>query len=82
MSSNDREEILRIAPVILVSAPGLVLKLLISYLRFRGQASRASTQLRRSMIREGVPEDLARAIARDFRDETNLWNLVTRFSGR
>jgi len=82
MSSNGREEILRIAPVVMISAPRLVLKLLIAYLRLRGRADRASVQLRKSMIDEGVPRDLAESIARDFRDETNLWNLVTRFGGR
>ena len=82
MSNIDKEEILRIAPVIMVSTPKILLKLLISYLRLRGEASRASAHLRRSIIRGGVPEDFAKSIARDFRDETNLWNLVTRFGGR
>jgi hypothetical protein len=82
MSSNGREEILRIAPVVMIAAPRLVLRLLIAYLRFMGRADRASAQLRKSMVDEGVPRELAGSIARDFRDQTNLWNLVTRLSRR
>ena len=80
MSNNDREEMLKMAPVIMTTAPTLVLRLLISYLRFRGHADRASREIRNGMIQQGMPYEMAESLAREFRDETQIWKIMTQFS--
>ena len=79
MSNNGREEMLKIAPVIITAAPMLVLRLLISYLKFRGNADRASKEVRNGMIQEGMPIQMAASLAREFNGETQLWRLMTHF---
>lgn len=79
MSNKDREEMLRITPVIMTAVPKLGVRLLISYLRFRGTADKASKEIRNGMVQQGMPYEMADSLAREFRDETTIWKLMTRF---
>lgn len=80
MEAENREELLKITPVIILTAPKLLLRLLATYLRFRGRVDGASKEFRNSMVREGVPGELADILAKQYSDENRFMNFAMNFA--
>jgi len=82
MDDHDREQILKITPVLMITAPKLMTKLLVTYLRFRGQAHRASRELKKGLVSEGMPHDIADSLTKEYENETKIFSLMSQFTPR
>jgi len=80
MAVKNGEEFIKVAPVIMITAPKLLLRLLATYLRFRGRVDSASKEFKTSLIREGMPGELAEALAKQYSDENRFTGFAMNFA--
>lgn len=73
MSEEDKGNLVRIAPVIIWTAPVLGLKVGISYLRIKRDARKAVRSFRKGLREEGLPADVARSLVREYDEETSVF---------
>lgn len=75
MDREQKQQILDFVPAILLNIPRLTFRLSTAYLRFRGQAARATRDFRTGLYKEGLPSEDAERLAGDFAEGTRFFSL-------
>ena len=80
---NERDgDLPKTFAVILASAPPLVIKLGVAYLRTKRKARRSAQDVLKGMVDSGVPLVVAKKLAEDYEARLSLRNIVGIFGPR
>jgi len=73
MDESEREEIIKMAPVIIWSMPLLMIKLMVSYMRIKRKARKAVRSFKRSILQEGLPPEVAKMLWKEYDETTSIF---------
>jgi hypothetical protein len=75
-TTRTTEDVPKRVAAVSYKMPVLVARVSVQYLSMRARAGRASREFRRSMVSEGMPEDLAKQLADDYAMDLSLGNIL------
>ncbi|MCJ7607620.1 MAG: hypothetical protein MUO94_07225 [Thermoplasmata archaeon] len=80
MGMTEDGDVPRIVATVIYKMPVLAVRVGVRYLSMRTHARRASRELRRSMVSEGMPEDLAKQLSDDYAMDLSIGTLMKGFA--
>ncbi|MDH4122680.1 MAG: hypothetical protein OEV21_01135 [Thermoplasmata archaeon] len=72
MDAKEKEEILRIAPVMILSIPRMSFGLVGAYLRFKQTSKRAVRKFRRGLADSGIDPNVAELLAQEYAENARV----------
>jgi hypothetical protein len=82
MSDDDRENAIKVAPVIIISMPILMLRVVLAYMKVKRSARRAVKSFKRTLRSEGLPPEIAKSLSKDYDESTSIFRQVASSSMR
>ena len=76
MSNDDRENAIKVAPVIMLTMPVLMLRVVLAYMRVKRSARRSVKSFKRGLKSEGIPSDIAKPLVRSYDESTSIFRQV------
>jgi len=73
MDAESREDMIKVAPVIMWSMPALVLKMAVSYMRIKRKSRRAVKSFREGLRSEGLPPEVAESLCGVYDENTSIF---------
>jgi hypothetical protein len=73
MDEREREEIIKIAPVIIWGMPVLMVRLMVSYMRIKRKSRRAVRSFKMSIRQEGLPPEVAKMLWKEYDETTSIF---------
>jgi len=73
MNAENREDMIKVAPVIIRSMPALVLKMAVSYMRIKRKSRRAVKSFREGLRSEGLPPEVAESLCDVYDENTSIF---------
>jgi hypothetical protein len=80
MGTTEDGDVPKIVATVIYKMPVLALRVGVQYLSMRTHARRASRDFRRSMVSEGMPEDLAKRLSDEYAMDLSLGTLMKGFA--
>jgi len=82
MSDGDREDAIKVAPVIMLTMPILMLRVVLAYMKVKRSARRAVKGFKRGVKSEGLPPEVARSLWKTYDENTSIFRQVASSSMR
>jgi hypothetical protein len=76
MSDDGREDAIKVAPVIIVTMPILMLRVVLAYMKIKRSARRAVKDFKRGVKSEGLPPEIAKSLWKTYDENTSLFRQV------
>jgi hypothetical protein len=76
MSDDDRENAIKVAPVIIISMPILMLRVVLAYMKVKRSARRAVKSFKRTLKSEGLPPEIAKSLSKNYDESTSIFRQV------
>jgi hypothetical protein len=76
MSDDDRENAIKVAPVIMLTMPILMLRIVLAYMKVKRGARRAVKSFKRGLKSEGLPPEVARSLCKTYDENTSIFRQV------
>lgn len=73
MDTDNREDIVKVAPVIIWAMPVLMLKVAVSYMRIKRKSRKAVKSFREGLKGEGMPPEVAETLCRMYDEDTSIF---------
>jgi hypothetical protein len=73
MSDDGREEALKVAPVIILTMPILMLRIVLAYMKVKRGARRAVKDFKRGVKSEGLPPEVVKSLCRTYDESTSIF---------
>ncbi len=82
MSKDENEDLPKIVAAIAWNIPSLALRTGWAYLKMKKKAQRASKQVERGMIENGLPPEYARKLAEEFAGDLSIRRFIGNSRGK
>jgi hypothetical protein len=82
MSDDDRENAIKVAPVIILTMPILMLRIVLAYMKVKRGARRAVKGFKRGLKSEGLPPEVARSLWKTYDENTSIFRQLASSSMR
>ena len=66
MSDDGRENAIKVAPVIMLTMPLLMLRVVLAYMKVKRSARRAVKGFKRGLKSEGLPPEIAKSLTKSY----------------
>ena len=76
MSDDSRENAIKVAPVIILTMPILMLRIVLAYMRIKRSARRAVKGFKRGLKSEGLPPEIAKSLTKNYDESTSIFRQV------
>ena len=73
MSDDGRENAIKVAPVIMLTMPLLMLRVVLAYMKIKRSARRAVKGFKRGLKSEGLPPEVARSLLKTYDENTSIF---------
>jgi len=73
MDEGGREDIVKVAPVIIWAMPMLMLRMTVSYMRIKRKSRRAVKSFREGISGEGLPPEVAESLISQYDESTSIF---------
>lgn len=74
--SDDGENAIKVAPIIIMTMPVLMLRVVLAYMKVKRSARRAVKSFRRGLKSEGLPPEIAKSLSKSFDESTSIFRQV------
>jgi hypothetical protein len=76
MSDDGREDAIKVAPVIMLTMPILMLRVVLAYMKVKRSARRAVKGFKRGVKSEGLPPEIARSLWKSYDESTSIFRQI------
>jgi hypothetical protein len=76
MGDDDRENAIKIAPVIMLTMPILMIRVVLAYMKVKRCARRAVRSFKRGLKSEGLPPEIAKSLSKNYDESTSIFRQV------
>jgi hypothetical protein len=76
VSDEDRENAIKVAPVIMLTMPVLMLRVVLAYMKVKRSARRAVKGFKRGVRSEGIPPEIAKSLTKSYDESTSIFRQV------
>ena len=73
MDTESREDMVKVAPVIIWAMPLLLLRMSISYMRIKRKSRRAVKSFKQALRSEGLPPEVADSLCSEYDENTSIF---------
>jgi hypothetical protein len=76
VSDDGRENAIKVAPVIILTMPLLMLRVVLAYMKVKRSARRAVRSFKRGLKSEGLPPEIAKSLLKSYDESTSIFRQV------
>jgi len=73
MDADSREEMVKVAPVIIWTVPMLLLRTAVSYMKIKRKSRKAVKSFREGLMSEGLPPEVAKSLVGVYDENTSIF---------